>query len=58
MHPNLEDDLRNQQSRLLALAEGRRSLPDWCWEALEADLQIIDTRNLISSYEALQRSWR
>jgi hypothetical protein len=54
MHPDLEEDFRNQQTRLRALALGRRSLPDGCYEALKVDLQIIVARNLIRSYEGLE----
>jgi hypothetical protein len=55
MHPGLEEDFKIQQSRLLALTKARKSLPDGCQEALTAELQIIETRNLIRSYEVLTR---
>jgi hypothetical protein len=34
MHPDLEEDFWNHQTRLRALAVGRRSLRDGCYEAL------------------------
>jgi hypothetical protein len=54
MNSDLEEDFKNQRSRLLALVDERRSLRDGCQEAIKTDLEIIVTRNLIRSYETLK----
>ena len=54
MNSDLEEDFKNQRSRLLALVDERRSLRDRCQEAIKTDLEIIVTRNLIRSYETLK----
>jgi hypothetical protein len=54
MNSDQEDDFKNQQSRLLTLVDTRRSLRDGCRQAIRTDLEIIVTRNLIRSYEALK----
>jgi hypothetical protein len=54
MNSDLEEDFKNQRSRLLALVDARRRLRDGCQEAIKTDLEIIVTRNLIRSYETLK----
>src|ERR1700733_7594189 len=54
---DLEQDFENQRWRLLALIECRQSLSDDSKSAIETDLRISATRELIRAYETLKGYW-
>jgi hypothetical protein len=54
---DLEEDFENQRWRLLALVDCRQSLSDDSTSAMEADLKISATRELIRAYETLKGYW-
>ena len=54
---DLEEDFENQRWRLLALVDCRQSLSDDSEGAIETDLMIVATRELIRAYETLKGYW-
>jgi hypothetical protein len=54
---DLEQDFENQRWRLLALVDCRQSLSDDSEGAIETDLMIVATRELIRAYETLKGYW-
>jgi hypothetical protein len=54
MNEDLEEDFKYQQSRLMDLLHQRKALRDGSQEAIQADLEIGITQDLIRSYETLQ----
>jgi hypothetical protein len=54
---DLEEDFENQRWRLLALVDCRQSLSDDSTSAIETDLRISATRELIRAYETLKGYW-
>jgi hypothetical protein len=53
----LEEDFESTRWRLLTLVDRRTNLNDGSKVAIEADLEIADTRNLIRAYETLKGYW-
>ncbi len=54
---DLEEDFENQRWRLLALVDCRQTLSDDSKGAIETDLMIVATRELIRAYETLKGYW-
>ena len=54
---DLEEDFENQRWRLLALVDCRQNLSDDSEGAIETDLMIVATRELIRAYETLKGYW-
>ena len=54
---DLEEDFENQRWRLLALIDCRQGLSDDSKGAIETDLMIVATRELIRAYETLKGYW-
>jgi hypothetical protein len=54
---DLEEDFESERWRLLALVDCRKSLRDGSEVAIETDLEIVATRELIRTYETLKGYW-
>lgn len=54
---DLEEDFENQRWRLLALVDCRQNLSDDSKGAIETDLMIVATREMIRAYETLKGYW-
>jgi hypothetical protein len=54
---DMEEDFENERRTLLALVDARKSLSDGSESAIDTDLQIAATRELIRAYETLKEYW-
>jgi hypothetical protein len=54
---DMEEDFENERRTLLALVDARKSLSDGSKSAINTDLQIAATRELIRAYETLKGYW-
>jgi hypothetical protein len=54
---DLEEDFESERWRLLALVDCRKGLRDGSEVAIETDLEIVATRELIRTYETLKGYW-
>jgi hypothetical protein len=50
-------DFENERWRLLALVDRRKNLSDGSESAIETDLEIVASRELIRTYETLKGYW-
>jgi hypothetical protein len=54
---DMEEDFENERRTLLALVDARKSMSDGSKSAINTDLQIAATRELIRAYETLKGYW-
>jgi hypothetical protein len=54
---DLEEDFENERWRLLALVDWRKGLSDGSAGAIDTDLEILATRELIRRYETRKGFW-
>ncbi len=54
---DLDEEFENQRWKLLALLDCRQNLSDDSKSAIETDLRISATRELIRAYETLKGYW-
>jgi hypothetical protein len=54
---DMEEDFENERRTLLALVDARKGLSGGSESAINSDLQIAATRELIRAYETLKGYW-